>query len=171
MDSKLLPVDLLVAMKLVAVGDEALSLRRLEDELALSKSAVGNSLHRLRELDLVKDAPGGGRRVNRMLLRDCLEQAARWIAPAKIGDFELGLPTAHSAEPLREKLVGDDDPVVIPLPHGPVRGRAVPPLHPLAPAAAAKDPKLYRLLTVVDALRIGRARERQLAAAELRACL
>jgi hypothetical protein len=171
MDGRLLPIDLLVVMKLAAHEGEAASLRRLEDELGLSKSAVANSLQRLRELDLVKDDPLHGRRVNKLLLRDCLEHAARWIAPAHVGDFELGLPTAHAMDSLRQKLLGDDDPVVIPLPHGPMRGRAVSPLHPLAPAAAARDPKLYRLLAVVDSFRIGRARDRQLAVAELRACL
>jgi len=88
-----------------------------------------------------------------------------------VGEFELGLPTAHAAAPFKQKLTGDDDPVVIPLPQGPLRGRAVSPLHPLAPAAAAKDPKLHRLLAIVDAFRIGRARDRQLAVSELRACL
>ena len=109
--------------------------------------------------------------MKKLLLRDCLGHAVRWIAPARVGDFELGLATAHTAEPLRGKLTGDDDPVVIPLAHGPVRGRAVTPLHPLSPAAAARDPKLYRLLAIVDALRIGRARDRQVAAGELRAWL
>jgi len=156
-------------MKLVAHQGEPASLRHLEDELGLSKSAVANSLQRLRELDLVKDGPSG-RRVNKLLLRDCLEHASRWIAPAHVGDFELGLPTAHATESFKQKLTGDEDPVVMPLPHGPMRGRAVSPLHPLAPAAAAKDAKLYRLLAIVDAFRIGRARDRQLAVAELRAC-
>jgi hypothetical protein len=170
MDTRLLPVDLLVALKLASSEGEATTIRSLEQDLGLSKSAVAYSLGRLRELDLVKDEPGG-RRINKLLLRDCLEHAVRWIAPAKVGDFELGLPTAYAAEPLKRKLSGDEDPVVIPLPHGPLRGRAVPPIHPLAPAAAAKDPKLHRLLAIVDALRIGRARDRQAAAAELRACL
>jgi hypothetical protein len=44
-------------------------------------------------------------------------------------------------------------------------------LEPLGEPAAARDPKLYRLLSIVDALRIGRARDRQLAVAELRECL
>lgn len=168
---KLLSIDILVAMKLAAHEGEPTTVRQLEDELGLSKSAAANSLQRLRELDLLKDDATGGRRVNKLLLRDCLEHAVRWIAPAHVGEFELGLPTAHAAEAFRQKVTGDDDPVVIPLPHGPLRGRAVTPLHPLAPAAAARDPKLYRLLAVVDALRIGRARDRQLAVAELRACL
>jgi len=170
-DTKLLSIDLLVAMKLVVHEGEPTSVRQLEDELGLSKSAAANSLQRLREFDLVKNDAARGRRVNKLLLRDCLEHAVRWIAPAHVGEFELGLPTAHAAEPFKQRLTGDDDPVVIPLPHGPLRGRAVTPLHPLAPAAAAKDPSLYRLLCVVDALRIGRARDRQLAVAELRACL
>jgi biotin operon repressor len=171
MDARLLPIDLLVAMKLVALEEESASLRQLENELGLSKSAVANSLQRLRDLDLIRDTPSRGRRVNRLLLRDCLEHAVRWIAPAHVGEFELGLPTAHAAEPFIQNFTGEEDPVVMPLPHGPFRGRAVTPIHPLAPAAAARDPKLYRLLTVVDALRIGRARDRQFAAAELRACL
>lgn len=171
MDSKLLPVDLLVVMKLAAHAGEPSSIRLLEEELRLSKSAVANSLQRLRGVGLVKDGPSHDRRVNKLLLRDCLENAARWIAPASVWDFELGLPTAHATESFRRQLTGDEDPVVMPLPHGPVRGRAVTPLHALAPAAAARDPKLYRLLAIVDALRIGRARDRKLAVAELRACL
>lgn len=171
MDNALTPADLLVVIKLAAHGGEAASVRRLEDELGLSKSAVASSLQRLARLGLVKVEGRSMRRVNKLLLRDCLEHAARWIAPAEIGDFELGLPTAHAAGALAEKLRGDGDPLVMPLPHGPMRGRVVTPLHPLAPAAAARDPKLYRLLAVVDALRIGRARDRRVAAEELRACL
>jgi DNA-binding transcriptional ArsR family regulator len=167
----LIGADLLIAIMLAARGDTHTSVRRLGENLGLSKSAVANSLRRLRDLGLVKDDGPRGRRVNRLALRDCLEHAVRWIAPAKVGDFELGLPTAHSAGVLAKKLSGDYDPVVIPLPHGPVRGRAVTPIHPLAPRAAAKDPSLHRLLALVDALRIGRARDREVAAAELRACL
>lgn len=157
-------------MKLAVHEDEAASVRRLEDELGLSKSAVANSLHRLARLGLLR-VEGRTRRVNKLRLRDCLEHAVRWIAPAEVGEFVLGLPTAHSAGALADKLRGDDDPVVMPLPEGPVRGRVVTPIHPLAPAAAAKDPKLYKLLAAVDALRMGRARDRKLAAEELRACL
>lgn len=133
----------------------------------MSKSAVANSLNRLIALGLVKEEEGA-RRVNKLAFRDLLENAIRWVAPAKLGDFELGLPTAQSADVLAEKLVADADPVVMPLPHGPMRGRAVSPLHPLAPKAAARDERLHRLLAIIDALRMGRARDRQVAAKELR---
>jgi len=171
MDSMaLLPADLLVAARLAVHPDASTSVRQLGDELGMSKSAVAYSLQRLVALDLVKDGENG-RRINRLALRDCLEHGARWIAPAKIGDFELGLPTAHAAPVLSDKLTGDADPMVMPLAHGPVRGRAVSPLHPLAPRAASLDPKLYALLALIDTFRIGRARDRQAAAAKLRELL
>jgi DNA-binding transcriptional ArsR family regulator len=164
-------VDLLVLLKLAAHQDEVSSVRRIGDDLGLSKSSVSNSIRRLRELDLVKDTDERERRINKLAVRGFLEHAVRWCSPAKVGDFELGLPTAHSAEPLANKLSGDDDPLVLPLRHGPFRGRAVSPIHPNAPRAAQADPKLLRLLAIVDAFRVGRARDRQVAAEELRACL
>lgn len=51
--------------------------------------------------------------------------------------------------------------------HGPAHGRVVTPIHPLAPEAAAKDERLYRLLVIADAFRIGRARDREVARMEL----
>lgn len=171
MDSTALqPVDVLVVAKIAAHPQAAPSVRKLGEELGISKSAVAYSLRRLGELSLIEDA-GGHRRINKIALCECLEHAVRWIAPAKIGDYELGLLTAHASTVLAPKFAGDDDPVVMPLAHGPDRGRAVTPLHPLAPAAAARDAKLHELLALVDAFRVGRARDRQVAAAELRARL
>jgi hypothetical protein len=170
-DNALSPVDILVALKLAAHDSEPATLRGLADELALSKSAIANSIRRLRALDLVKDDEAGNRRVNKLALRACLEHAVRWIAPARVGNFELGLPTAHASVGFGERFTGDEDPVIMPLPHGPMRGRTVSPLHPLAPRAASRDAKLHRLLALVDSFRIGGAREREAAAVELRACL
>jgi DNA-binding transcriptional ArsR family regulator len=167
----LVATDLLLALKLAAMGEVSASVRLLGEELGLSKSSVALSLRKLRKLDLLKENERGAPRINRIALRDCLEHAARWLVPATIGDYELGFFTAHSAEALAKKLSGDDDPLVLPVPHGPDRGRAVHPIHPKAPAAAARDPKLLRLLTLVDAFRVGRARDREVAAQELRVCL
>lgn len=163
-------IDVLVILKLVALGQPAAPVRLLADELGLSKSAVALSVHRLEACGLLR-RDENGRRINRLALRDCLEHAVRWIAPAEIGGTRIGLPTAHAAPPLSARLIGGEDPVVIPLPRGPARGRAVTPLHPLAPRAAARDPKLHALLALVDAFRIGRARDREVASLELRSCL
>ena len=61
-----------------------------------------------------------------------------------------------------------EPPSVWPDPEGEVRGLAFSPLYKLAPQAARSDEKLYELLVLVDALRGGRAREREIASKELR---
>lgn len=162
------PADLLVALKLAVAPEHAGTVRALGTELGMSKSAVANALRKLEAAGVVR---ASARRVDKLALRELLVGAVRWLAPAVPGEVVLGLPTAHSVDVLARHFIGDPDPVVMPLEEGPLRGRAVEPLHPLAPAAAARDPELHRLLAVVDMLRIGGARDRQVAARELRSWL
>src|SRR5262249_33796620 len=72
------------------------------------------------------------------------------------------------APPLRnESAAGDDLPPVWPWPKGDIRGVALKPLYKTAPVAALRDPLLYELLALVDSIRNGRARERNVAEREL----
>ena len=50
-----------------------------------------------------------------------------------------------------------------PHPEGTSRGQSLLPLYEKLALAAIDDPKLYELLALFDALRIGEARERELA--------
>jgi len=56
-----------------------------------------------------------------------------------------------------------EPPLVWPHPEGDVRGESLEPLYPSAIDAARRDRALYESLALVDALRVGRARERALA--------
>lgn len=58
-----------------------------------------------------------------------------------------------------------------PDPEGDTRGNEFSPLYKSVPKAARKDMKLYELLALVDAVRDGRAREREIAIRELKARL
>ena len=58
-------------------------------------------------------------------------------------------------------------PTVWPDPKGEIRGQAFLPLYRSAPKAALKDKKLYELLVLVDAIRGGRVREKDLAVKEM----
>jgi len=58
----------------------------------------------------------------------------------------------------------NDLPPVWPYPHGRQRGIAVAPLHPALPGLAQRDPDLAERLALVDAIRMGDARIRNLAA-------
>jgi hypothetical protein len=78
------------------------------------------------------------------------------------------MPTAWAAPVLSGKISASEQmPPVWPDPDGKVQGTAVQPLYPSVPHAARRDPALYDLLALVDALRIGRARERSLAEKEI----
>lgn len=60
-----------------------------------------------------------------------------------------------------------EPPLVWPHPEGEVRGESIEPLYPSAVDAARRDSRLYECLALVDALRIGRAREKKLAIDQL----
>jgi hypothetical protein len=60
---------------------------------------------------------------------------------------------------------------VWPDPHGTVRGETLRPLYKSIPDAARRDEKLYQALSLIDAIRAGRARERALAEKHLREML
>jgi hypothetical protein len=166
------PLDLIVVLTMAARAPAKgrCSVRDLAADLAVPKSNVQRSMDRLVAQSLVVVGPDG-RRVHRLNARDLFAHGVRWIAPAKLGRIVLGLPTAHAAAPLASQLPGDADPVVMPLEEGPVRGRSITPIHPSAPAAAKKDQKLHELLAIVDGIRIGGAREREVAVAALQARL
>lgn len=96
----------------------------------------------------------------------------KYAFPAFRGEATRGMPTAYAAPPLSAAISpGGDLPPVWPNAEGTVRGLTLEPLHKAAPKAAKQDPLLYELLALLDALREGRARERQLAESELTAPL
>lgn len=79
-----------------------------------------------------------------------------------------GIPTAHAASPLKEQISRGDEPIPVwPHAEGTERGIACEPLYKTVPHAAVLDEKLYEALALVDVLRIGRAREVELAKFEL----
>lgn len=153
------PQDLIVALKLVSLDGEKPSYTRLAHELALSPSEAHAAVQRAIQGGLL-DAK---RRPNRRALLDFILHGVRAAFFPKRGSVTRGMPTAHAALPLSEEIVGDDLPPVWPDPEGTVRGETLEPLYRTAPTAARNDPKLYELLALVDAIRIGRARERALA--------
>ena len=92
----------------------------------------------------------------------------RTYAAAVRGRQARGMPTAYAAPPLSDLIHASLDPIPVwPDAHGEARGESFQPLYPSAPAASRADPTLYQCLCLIDALRGGRARERNLAAEHL----
>ena len=76
-----------------------------------------------------------------------------------------GVPTAHSAGSLARQFPSDQ---VYVWPHDAAteHGTSVEPMHACIPEVAVRLPEFHNLMALIDAMRVGRARERQ-AAAEL----
>ena len=100
-------------------------------------------------------------------LLDFLRSGLPYVFPQQPGSIVRGVPTAHSAPPLSLKISGSES-YVWPSAKGTARGQAIEPLYSGAIDAALEDEEFHQLLALVDALRVGRVRERDLAVRVLR---
>ncbi len=158
------PQDVITCLKLLTSAEQPLGYESLATELHVGLGSAHRSVQRLSDAGLVK----AGRKVNHSALLEFILHGIRYVYYVKPGELTRGMPTAHAAPPLAGMISPSSDIPVWPDPQGGVRGQAVTPLHKEAPNAARRDPKLYELLALVDAIRIGRARERKLAEDQLR---
>lgn len=157
------PQDVVVLLKLVSRAEWTYP--KIAVELAMSPSEVHASVKRAMQAGLM-DA---SRAVNRSALLEFLVHAVKYVFPPERGGMTRGLPTAHSASPLRSHFRSTSEaPTVWADPEGTMRGEELRPLYPTVPKAARADADLYEWLALVDAVRAGRARERELAVTELR---
>lgn len=157
------PQDIAVLLKIIALGDAPWLAKELAKDLVLSPAEVSNSLGRSALAGLLD---GTKRKVVRGALLDFLRHGLPYAFPVRPGGMVRGVPTAHSAAPLRDQFVSDEA-YVWPSAHGMQQGQSITPLYPGAPAASLLDPKLHALLALADAMRVGRVRERNEAAKEL----
>ena len=157
------PQDLAMAFKLVSLAGQKLPYTALAQAMQMSQFEAHACIARLsgaRLLTEVKDAPA----LVVAAFRPMVLHGAAYFFPPVRGGITMGFPTAYGVEPLKSKvLFADETPPVWPHANGPVRGSALLPLYPKLPLAAAQDPSLYELLALFDALRIGQAREREMA--------
>ena len=158
------PQDLLVVLKLWVGRGRTWTYQVLAHELGMSVAETHNAVKRARKAGLL---PAGDLSVlpNAMALKEFLIHGAKYAFPAELGQVTRGVPTAYAAAPLKDEFQPNGDlPPVWPHKDGAERGTGVEPIYKSAPEAALWDPALYELLALFDALRMGRARERQLAA-------
>ena len=139
-------------------------MKDLAVELGISASEVSESLNRSAIAGLIsKDK----KRIMKLAILDFLQHGLRYVYPQIPGAKVRGLPTAHAAPPLASEIASSE-PYVWPYGEGTVRGESIEPLHPKVPEACLKDPLFYEYMALCDALRVGRAREKNLAIEELK---
>lgn len=132
--------------------------------LKISPSEVSESLERSKIAGLLDNSK---RKIMPAALWEFLVYGIRYVWPAVLGKKQRGVPTAHSAKPLSDIIVSNEDIYVWANAKGNVRGESLQPLYPTIPDIVENNPQLYELLALIDALRIGKAREVQIARDEL----
>lgn len=153
--------DVLVLLKLLVRDDGSFTYPGLSRALGLSASEIHAGLKRATAAGLFNPHT---RTTNHKGLLEFLVHGLKYVFVPERSGITRGIPTAHAAPPLLGLLaLSADPPPVWPDPLGTVRGEGFRPLYKSAPEAARNDQQLYELLALVDAIRAGRARERDLA--------
>lgn len=165
------PQDIVVLAKLLSFKkrEKNWTQASLAEELCLSPSQINYAIKRLLASRLLT-------RVHLddewkivpfiQLCEEFLIHGFKFVFPPVFGSQSPGIPTAYAAPPLNKIIVsGNDLPPVWPvLGEGAVRGIELKPLYPCVPKSIIKFPDqyFYELLALLDALRSGRARERNI---------
>lgn len=163
-NNHLKPQDIVVLLKIIAANDEHLKQIPLAASLGLSQSEISQSIARSMFAGLLMNQ---GKKVIKSALLEFIQFGIAFAFPEKPGAIVRGIATAHSAAPLAEQIESNEH-FVWPHAQGNLRGQAITPLYKSAPEAALRDPKLYELLALTDAIRVGKAREKALAISELK---
>lgn len=163
---QLRPQDILVLLKILTRKEEGpWKFVPLARALKMSQSEIHQSVRRAELCDLYDPLT---RKPKRAALVEFLIHGLRHVFPALPGKRARGVPTAQSAPPISRQIVSSPKEACV-WPHlkGKTRGLAVRPLYPTVPEVALEDPEMHALLALIDALRIGKAREREFAREEL----
>ena len=158
------PQDLFILLKKLTSDGKNLPACKIAEELGMSASAVSESLERCKQAQLVDR---NKKRVNALALQEFLVHGVQYVFPAVPGRVGRGVATYVSASPIHEQLSNNTDTYVWHYLKGNARGQQIEPLYPSVPEAALRDSELHELLAIVNTLRMGRAREKEIAIAEL----
>lgn len=153
------PQDIVILLKIVTYKNQHWLMKDIAHDLSISASEVSESLNRSMIAGLLK-ADKKGLMIQALL--EFLQYGIKYVYPQRPGALARGIATAYSAKPLSQ-FIQSEQSIVWSYADGNTRGQIIEPLHPSMPKVCMKDQKLYELLTLVDTLRIGRAREQKLA--------
>jgi len=158
------PQDIVVLLKIITIRSEDWYIKDIAYSLKMSQSEVSEALNRCKIAGLIDSKK---RKVHLNSFKEFLIYGLKYVFPAEPGNLVRGIPTAHSAPPINEYISEGKDVYVWPYAKGMKRGQAIRPLYRTLSEVVLEDQHLYELLSIVDTIRIGRAREIKIAIDEL----
>jgi hypothetical protein len=151
-----------VSLALALAMEPSAPLKRLSELTCRSIGEVHNAERRLRAARLLRPD-------SRVVEREPLLRFIQWgvphAYPPALGAMAVGIATAQ----LPSSMEGEpkEAEFVWPFAGGPTRGQAFAPPYSRAPQLLAANPGLRRLLSLVDLVRVGGARDQAAAIAEI----
>jgi hypothetical protein len=160
------PQDIFIVLKLVVLEKDQWSYVSLAGDLVMSTSEAHAGIKRAIAAHLMDSQ---GKQPLKKSLEEFLIHGVKYAFPPDHGGLTRGIPTGYAAPPLKSMISQPTEPPPVwPDPEGGTRGYEFSPLYKSVTKAAKKDNRLYELLTLVDSIRDGKARERELAIKELK---
>lgn len=158
------PQDVAILLKIVSMNTQHWQLAVLANSLRISISEISESLNRSRIAGLIDY---NKKKINRQNLLEFLEHGVRYVFPQEPGSMVRGIPTAHSHSIMKKIFLSEID-YVWPDNKGSTMGLKIEPFYPKQVEAVKEDELYYKLLSLVDVIRVGKVREIKYAVNELR---
>lgn len=173
------PQDIVILLKMLSSmalsqegSPEIMSQNRLATLLCMSVSEVNAGIKRLVLSGLLSpvltDDPKNKIvfKPNKKACEECLISGVKYFFPVQLGAYTRGIATSYAAPILEGHFILGDDPIPVwPYGDGDRRGLALEPLYGSVPKSLTEFPDelFYELLVLIDAIRGGRAREKNVA--------
>ena len=159
------PQDIIILLKLISSKNKGLSNKEMAEELKISASEFSEALERCKQAHLIDSTKSF---VNTLALEEFLIHGIKYVFPVVKQSKIRGIATSISAPLFKNRIMQGQDLYVWKFPTGEIRGEEIKPLYKTVPEASINDPKLYELLVITDVLRMGKAREIDIAKEELK---
>lgn len=158
------PLDVVILLKIISLKDTVWQYRDLSAKLHISISEISESLSRSHIGGLIDESKKNIRLIG---LMEFIEFGLSYVFPVVPGQIVTGIPTAYSHPFYKKQFSGTVD-YVWKSEEGSMRGLSIEPLHKGVPQAVLEDELLYKLLSSIDILRVGRSREKKMALEQLK---
>jgi hypothetical protein len=153
------PQDIVILLKIVVLGKKEWQFQDLSRSLYISSAEVSESLNRSSFSGLIDT---NRKKVARIAFTEFLKYGLPYVFPQTPGPLSRGMATSHG-HPLLKKHIVSSSTYVWPDFEGKDYGQVIEPLYPNQVKAAKEDEKLYEALAMLDAIRVGKVREKKFA--------
>tara|TARA_R110002110_G_C13469307_1_gene719838 strand:- start:7257 stop:7781 length:525 start_codon:yes stop_codon:yes gene_type:complete len=154
--------DVLVALAILIKKGTIWRQTDIAHEIGISPSEVNAAIKRLTRSKIASPSTKNEKpKIIISALKEFLIHGLKYVFPAQIGEVTRGVPTSYAAPCFGGEIsYRENDLPVWPNANGKVRGYSLTPLYDTA--SDIQNEEIYFFLSMIDAIRAGRAREKKI---------